>query len=197
MSSSSSSSSASRHALRQALLQARQAWSTTEQASRDQAALHTHLLEVLLQLEPECLGLYWPIRGEFNPRPAALEAQTSLNCRLALPWATKKDSPQGVTMGYRVWTGEAFSTVDGCGIPCPDTPPTTPDVVLVPCVGFTPGGLRLGYGGGYFDRWLAAHPHVTAVGLAWREAALSEEALRAEAHDHALALVVTPDGVAG
>ena len=191
----SSSSSTSRHALRQTLLQAREAWATGPQAELDQAALHDHLLQVLDQLEPDCLGLYWPIRGEFNPRPAALEAMASLNCRLALPWATKKDSPEGLSMTYRQWKGEDVTTVDGCGIPCPDTAKAEPDVVLVPCVGFTRTGFRLGYGGGYFDRWLAAHPHVTAVGLAWREAELTAEQLAAEAHDHGLALVVTPDGV--
>lgn len=190
-----SSPTSSRQALRQSLLQAREAWAAGPQAALDQTALEGHLLEVLAQLEPDCLGLYWPIRGEFNPRHVALEAMTSLNCRLALPWATKKDSPQGVSMGYRLWKGEQFDTVDGCGIPCPDTALADPDVVLVPCVGFTRAGFRLGYGGGYFDRWLAARPHVTAVGLAWREAELSAEALAAEAHDHGLALVVTPDGV--
>lgn len=193
----SSSTTPSRQALRQTLLLAREAWASSPQAALDQAALHGHLLEVLEQLEPDCLGLYWPIRGEFNPRPAALEAMASLNCRLALPWATKKDSPEGVSMGYRVWKGEEFGTVDGCGIPCPDTAAVVPDVVLVPCVGFTREGFRLGYGGGYFDRWLAGQPHVTAVGVAWREAELTGEALVAEAHDHGLALIVTPDGVVG
>lgn len=187
----------SRQALRQSLLQAREAWAAGPQAALDQTALEGHLLEVLAQLEPDCLGLYWPIRGEFNPRLVALEAMASLNCRLALPWVTKKDSPQGASMAYRVWEGQDVTTVDDCGIPSPDTAPAQPDVVLVPCVGFTREGFRLGYGGGYFDRWLAAHPHVTAVGLAWREAELTDDALAREAHDQGLALVVTPDGVVG
>ena len=192
-----SSPTSSRQALRQALLQAREAWATGPQASLDQTALEEHLLEVLEQLEPDCLGLYWPIRGEFNPRPAALEAMASLNCRLALPWATKRDSTEGASMAYRVWKGEEFGTVDGCGIPCPDTAVVVPDVVLVPCVGFTRDGFRLGYGGGYFDRWLASQGHVTAVGLAWREGELGADRFVAEVHDHGLALVVTPDGVVG
>lgn len=191
----SSSTTSSRQALRQALLQAREAWATTPQAALDQAALHGHLLEVLMQLEPDCLGLYWPIRGEFNPRPAALEVQAALNCRLALPWATRKDSPEGVSMGYRLWKGEEFSTVDGCGIPCPDTARVEPDVVLVPCVGFTRDGFRLGYGGGYFDRWLAGNPHVTAVGVGWREGELGVDALVAEPHDYQIAVLVTPAGI--
>mgnify|MGYP003693774087 CR=1 FL=1 len=69
-------------------------------------------------------------------------------------------------MHYRLWDGQAPRSVDECGIPSSDGAPVAPDVVLVPCVGFTASGFRLGYGGGYFDRWLAAHPQVCAVGVA-------------------------------
>ena len=67
-----------------------------------------------------------------------------------------------------------------------------PDVVLVPCVGFTAEGFRLGYGGGYFDRWMAAHPHATAVGVAW---AGSEVSFAPEPHDQPLLVIVTERGV--
>ncbi len=40
-------------------------------------------------------------------------------------------------------------------------------VALVPGLAFTPGGARLGYGGGYYDRWLSAHPDTAAVALAF------------------------------
>jgi 5,10-methenyltetrahydrofolate synthetase len=63
-----------------------------------------------------------------------------------------------------------------------------PDVVLVPCVGFTREGFRLGYGGGFFDRWLAEHPGVTTIGLAWSGA---EVHFPVEAHDRALTLILT------
>ena len=46
--------------------------------------------------------------------------------------------------------------------------------VVVPCVGFTAAGHRLGYGGGHYDRWLAAHPHVVAVGVAWSAGEINE-----------------------
>jgi len=65
----------------------------------------------------------------------------------------------------------------------------------VPCVGFTQSGYRLGYGGGYFDRWLTANPHVTAVGVAWSVARVSEPDFAAQPHDQPLALVVTELGV--
>ena len=50
-----------------------------------------------------------------------------------------------------------------------------PDVLLVPCVGFAAGNYRLGYGGGYFDRYLARHPHVTTMGVAWSSCASARQ----------------------
>jgi 5-formyltetrahydrofolate cyclo-ligase len=35
------------------------------------------------------------------------------------------------------------------------------DVVLVPTVGISPSGVRLGYGHGFYDRFLAEHKSVT------------------------------------
>ena len=70
-----------------------------------------------------------------------------------------------------------------------------PDVVVVPCVGFTSGGHRLGYGGGYYDRWLAAHRHVVAVGVAWSFAEIDLPSFAAQGHDVTLACIVTERGV--
>lgn len=190
-----------RSALRQQLLSARQTWAATPAAAQAQADLHAHLLRVLTELEPQCLGLYWPIRGEFNPRDVALAFQASLGgpaaLPLALPWATKAGEGQAPGMRYRLWDGQEPSTRDECGIPCPEGAPADPDVVLVPCVGFTPEGYRLGYGAGYFDRYMAAHPHTTAVGLAWAEAQLPPGSFSPAPHDQPLMLIVTPSGVVG
>jgi 5-formyltetrahydrofolate cyclo-ligase len=190
-----------RKALRQQLLQAREAWSAGEPFALAQSKLSHHLQELLQELEPNCLGLYWPIRGEFNPRPVALALQGQLNVEdmaLALPWAFKSDSAhKGAHMEYRAWDGSEPATKDECGIPSPQAQKVSPDVLLVPCVGYTASGFRLGYGGGYFDRYMAAHPHVTAVGVAWHEALVLDEQLSPQAHDQPLMLIVTPDGVLG
>jgi len=66
----------------------------------------------------------------------------------------------------------------------------------VPCVGFSADGYRLGYGAGYFDRWLAQHPDVTAIGVAWSGSKIDAEALDVQPHDQPLALIVTERGVA-
>jgi 5,10-methenyltetrahydrofolate synthetase len=173
--------------LRRQLLAQRLAWAGSPSAQAAQTALQDRLLDVLHQLEPECLGLFWPIQGEFNPRPVALKAQKEWACQLALPWAGKASRQ----MHYRPWHGGDLDTVDECGIPSPEGRPCVPDVVLVPCVGFTEGGWRLGYGGGYFDRFLAAHPEVTAVGVAWSHARVDPALLPPQSHDVALIGVVT------
>ena len=172
---------------RRQLLDARRAWAGTEEASRAQAALEARLWAVLEQLEPACLGVYWPIHGEFNPRNIACQAMRAWGTRLALPDASK--SP--VAMQFVPWDGGEPTRRDACGIPTGEGSPVVPDVILVPCVGFTDSGLRLGYGGGYFDRYLAAHPEATALGVAWSQARLPEGALQAAAHDQPLVAVVT------
>lgn len=176
-----------RSALRKRLLADRQAWSQTPQATLAQQQLHDRVLAVLAQLEPDCLGIFWPVQGEFNPREAALSAQQQWACSLALPFARKNPTD----MHFRAWDGREPGSQDDCGIPSPDGPAVQPDVVLVPCVGFTPDGWRLGYGGGYFDRFLAAHPDITAIGVSWEAGRLDTSVLQPQAHDVPLIAVLT------
>lgn len=173
-----------RAALRAHLLAARSAWLATPAAHAATAAVGHHLIEILEQLEPQCLGLYWPLDGEFNAATPILAHAFEETPQWALPHAYK--SP--LRMDYRRWDGGTPATQDECGIASSGGAVVVPDVVLVPCVGFTREGYRLGYGGGYFDRWLAEHPGVTAIGLAW---SVSETHFAVEPHDQALTLVVT------
>lgn len=70
-----------------------------------------------------------------------------------------------------------------------------PDVLFVPLLGFTPRGERLGQGGGHYDRWLAEHPEVRTIGLAW-DVQLCET-LPIEHHDRYLDAIVTPTRLYG
>ncbi|MFY8118641.1 MAG: 5-formyltetrahydrofolate cyclo-ligase [Roseateles sp.] len=174
-----------RAALRQRLRELRPQWLGSEDGASAQEALARRLSELLLQLEPEVLGLYWPLEGEFNAGAAFLPGFVPAGVQLALPYAFR----EGRRMEYRRWDGHADAGVkDECGIPSSDGARVTPDVVLLPCVGFNRAGYRLGYGGGYFDRWLAAHPGVTSVGLAW---SCCEAEFAAQAHDLAPTLILT------
>ena len=103
-------------------------------------------------------------------------------------------------MAFRHW---ASPHLDGLmepgpyGAPQPfaDAAALEPDVLFVPLVGFTATGIRLGQGGGHYDRWLENYPHVPAIGLAW-DSQLAED-LPTEAHDRPLAAVVTPTRLYG
>jgi 5-formyltetrahydrofolate cyclo-ligase len=182
-----------RSLLRQKLLAARKAWALTPALPRAQEQLQDRAWKVLAQLEPCCLGVYWPVAGEFNPRDLALMLKAHTGCGLALPWASR--SP--VEMHYRTWTGEEPDAVDECGIPSTQGKPVSPDVLLVPCVGFAAEGWRLGYGGGYFDRYLASHPDATAIGLAWDIGQIEAALLGPQSHDLPLLAVLTESAIFG
>lgn len=181
-----------RAALRRRLIEERQAFAAGPAFEAAEAALAARLREVLHALEPGCLGAYWAVRGEFNAR-VLWRPPARPPWPLALPYA-RRDPPG---MHFRRWDGEAPSARDECGLPAADGAPVVPDVVLVPCVGWTRSGWRLGYGGGYFDRWLAANPHATAVGVAWSQGEIDDADFAAGPHDRPLALVVTERGIHG
>jgi len=70
----------------------------------------------------------------------------------------------------------------------------TPDIVIAPVVGFDPGGYRLGYGGGFFDRTLAGMPRRTRfVGVGYASQAI--RTIYPQAHDIAMEGVVTENGI--
>ena len=73
--------------------------------------------------------------------------------------------------------------------------PSRPGLLLVPCVGYGPGGVRLGYGGGFYDRTLAKlQPRPITVGLAYGHGFVPW--LQAEPHDVPLDAILNEDGVA-
>lgn len=184
-----------RAVLRRQLLAARDVFGARPDVGAASLALAGHLKQVLGQLEPTLLGVYSAIGSEFNAASALLADEGHGLSASDVPWALPYAHKAGRLMHYRRWDGLPSAVRDECGIASCEGTEVVPDVVLVPCVGYTASGFRLGYGGGYFDRWLAQHPHVTAIGVAWSVAALPEDQLRPAAHDLALALVITEQGV--
>ena len=146
---------------------------------------------MLKDLEPEQLGLYWPVRSEFNAPKAFAADATFATLALALPYARRLP----VEIHYRAWDGRDPKVKDERDIPSSTGAVVVPEVVLIPCVGYTRTGYRLGYGGGYFDRWLALHPDVTTIGVAWSISEMTDGAFEPQSHDRALTLIVTEQGV--
>lgn len=98
------------------------------------------------------VGFCWPFKGEVDVRPLIQDLRGQ-GSRVALPVVAAKRQP----LEFREWWPGAPMQAGALGIPAPaGTPLLVPDAVLVPPVGFSADGWRLGYGGGYFDRTLAA-----------------------------------------
>lgn len=182
-----------RAALRRDLLVARERFVQSPAAAAAAQALQAHLDALLARLEPACLGVYWPMRSEFNAARRWCADQGQAAPALALPCALRAPP----SMHYRAWDGGTPAARDEFHLPTGDGPRVIPDVVLVPCVGVTDDGYRLGYGGGFFDRYLAAHPDTTAVGVAWSVGRLAPGQFTPEPHDQPLMLVVTEAGIVG
>jgi len=181
---------AARRALRERLLAERDIFLATPAAAVAAEALAAALRQVVAELEPECLGLYCAFRSEFNAAAALAADARFKELPLALPYARR--TPK--SMEFRRWDGGMPRLADECGIGSADGVVVVPDVLLVPCVGFTDAGHRLGYGGGYYDRWLGAHPDATAIGVAWSFTRIDLGSFAAQPHDAALTLIVTEQG---
>ena len=100
------------------------------------------------------IGAYWPIKGEFDALPALFRwSEADAQRRIGLP-VIHRDTKQ---LRFHVWFPGCPMEEDAFGIPKPkDTEVIVPTLLLVPCVGYAVGGYRLGYGGGFYDRTLAA-----------------------------------------
>ena len=168
----------------------------------------------------EVIGAYWPIKGEFDPLPALYrwqeDAILSLDSDSNMPpvqvntaqLATESiasRSPRKIglpvvdkvhkTLVFHAWYPGCPMEEDAYGIPKPkDTEIVVPTLLFVPCVGYGPGGYRLGYGGGFYDRTLATLlPKPVTVGLGYTQGWLPD--LEPEAHDMALDALLNDNGV--
>ncbi len=72
--------------------------------------------------------------------------------------------------------------------PPPESPPVTPEIILVPLLAFDAKNQRLGYGGGYYDTTLEALPEAVSIGCAydWQQC----NQIPAEPHDKKLTLIL-------
>ena len=127
------------------------------------AAIVRKLDEMISAHSNEIVSVYWPIRAEPDLR-SWMRAACSRGLRVALPVALELGQP----MTFREWRPESPMARGLWKIPHPASgPEVLPTTVLAPLVGFDSKCYRLGYGGGFFDRTLAAmlgQPVVIGVG---------------------------------
>jgi len=141
------------------------------------------------------IGAYWPIKGEFDPLPALYRwsegGPDGSPRRIGLPVSDRATG----NLRFHVWFPGCPMENDAYDIPKPkDTDEFMPKMLLVPCLGFGPGGVRLGYGGGFFDRTLnALEPRPFTVGVSYTHGFLPF--LRQTETDRPLDALLTEDGV--
>jgi 5,10-methenyltetrahydrofolate synthetase len=175
-----------RQATRREMLALRAGMSTATHAEAS-ARIVGHLIKTLAA--PKIAAFCWPIKHEPDVR-AVLAEWAKQGTLAALPVVTAPATP----LAFRLWTAETAMMADRYGIPTPASGDfVQPDLILLPLNGFDAQGYRLGYGGGFFDRTLAAlSPRPLAVGVGFEINRLSS--IRPEIHDQQLDWIVTENG---
>lgn len=163
-------------------------------SDRHQRSVHLQevLMVWLLTRRERTIGAFWSIKGEFDALPALYRwSESDPSRRIGLPVIDKKTRQ----LRFHVWYPGCPMEEDAYGILKPkDTEEFHPELLLVPCVGFGPKGVRLGYGGGFYDRTLASlDPKPTTVGLGFTQGFLED--FEPEPHDMALDAILNDNGV--
>lgn len=178
----------SREDLRRGAIARREALTETARQALT-TRLEVHLAKLLETLQPGCLAFCWPYRGEPDLRHfMARWLGADPSRQAALPVVLDRHRP----LVFRPWSPGTRLVPDRHGIPHPPAgPEVVPQVVLVPLNAFDAAGYRIGYGGGYFDRTLAA-AEMVAVGVGF-EIGRVNSALP-QAHDRPMDWIVTEAG---
>lgn len=160
---------------------------THEPSASEAAELVARVMRVVERTGVASVGLFQPISGEPDIVDELFERLLSRGVRVGLPsvdYATD-------VMTYVEWTPSSRFEKDRYGIPTPvGAEAFEPELMVVPCLGFAEEGFRLGYGKGYFDRYLTGRRSpVVTLGVAYE--AFKVDASIFEMHDVPLMIVVT------
>jgi len=129
----------------------------------------------------------WPLPGEIDLRPL-WHALHNRGHVVLLP----QTPPRGEPLLFRRWHPGCRMIRERFGTERPDGALGTPDLIFVPLLAFDRSGHRLGYGGGYYDRTLAAHPDIPAIGFGY--SAQEVDKVPCAAHDRPLRTIFTELG---
>ncbi|MCF4099777.1 5-formyltetrahydrofolate cyclo-ligase [Maritalea mediterranea] len=131
----------------------------------------------------------WPIRGEFDLRDWMRDCHVK-GASIALPVVKQKNAP----VEFHEWQPETKMKLGHWRIPVPyNEHPISPDVVVVPLLGFDKAKYRLGNGGGYYDRTLAQMDDRTKViGVGYTQSAM--DTIFPMPWDIAMDVIVLDDG---
>ena len=178
-----------RRATRERLLNARVALPEDVLASY-RGTIDQHLERGFPNLARGIVAFCWPYKNEHDARFLARRLRDR-GAVTALPVVVAPKTP----LIFREWHPSVRLEHGVYDIPYPaDSLQVQPDTVLLPMLGFDDAGYRLGYGGGFFDRTLAAAPRApTVIGIAHELAHL--DTIYPQPYDIPMDWVVTERGV--
>ncbi len=143
--------------------------------------------------EKKVVAGYWPMRDEIDIRPLLIQLhKTGFTC--ALPVVEKALAP----LAFHQWQPADPLEKSSFGLhqPSVKAPKVAPQILIVPLLAFDRDGMRLGWGGGYYDRTLAelrVSSDVLAMGVGFSIQQVDK--LPRDRHDQRLDFMVTQDGV--
>ena len=148
------------------------------------------------QSAPLIIAAFWPLAEEPDITPM-LHQLIEANHIVVLPVVATRQAP----LEFHRWIPDSPMTSGNFGVMEPArTEPLQPDILFVPTLGYTAQGDRLGYGGGYYDRTLAAmrlqgHAPLT-IGIAWSAGLLNARYpdYLPQSHDMPLQAVLSAQG---
>jgi 5,10-methenyltetrahydrofolate synthetase len=157
------------------------------------ATIREHLRSHFPQLSGLRVAFCWPVKNEPDLRPlmSSWLASGAPGFAALLPVVNAVDAP----LSFRAWTPASPMIEDRYGIPVPaEGAFLLPQALLIPVNAFDAAGFRLGYGGGFFDRTLAAlEPAPLSIGVGFELARV--DSVLPEAHDVRLDAMVSEAGV--
>lgn len=167
----------------------RAAFFSTPQYSVACAQIVQRLAQIFDQLPQQKANIlaFWPFRGE--PDILSFVLKQSAQANVYFPRV------DGDTMAFHLWQVEAKMEVSRFGVLEPSHSSARFEagtgVILVPGLGFGDNGARIGYGGGFYDKFLAspqAHD-LLRLGICFSSEILPD--LTPEAHDQCVHWLVT------
>jgi 5-formyltetrahydrofolate cyclo-ligase len=177
-----------RKAERARLLSAREAMPVAERRTKNER-ITRFVIDGFPCLRGRSIGFCWPYKAEPDVR-FAIRHFRDLGSTAALPVVLARAAP----LEFREWWPGVTTTPGVFDLPVPQSAVVHPAALLVPPIGFGSSGFRLGYGGGYFDRTLAAlSPRPLAIAIAFEVSRM--ETIHPQPHDIAMDFIVTENGI--
>jgi 5-formyltetrahydrofolate cyclo-ligase len=151
------------------------------------SALAAHILRDVCFPPAARVAGVWPLPGEIDLRPL-WHALHDRGQTVLLP----ETPPRGEKLLFRRWHPACAMVPERFGTERPDGDVDTPDIIFVPLLAFDRSGHRLGYGGGYYDRTLAARPETPTIGFGYAAQEVAE--VPCAPHDRQLQTIFTELG---